>query len=129
MPTQVPTPAPGKGGKGGKGGKDGSSAFEPPANFACAAGYVAHLKARYVGGPQFAVPIGETGANLLECWRAASEATPEAAGVLWDFAVGGCEALVSWEALAPWTSTFADDQDKVKLCLHNPFAPEPVPAS
>ena len=83
----------------------------------CVPGYREEDWRSYLSSWASRISYGESTSNREECWRLAQQNVGNANGIYWGFDVGICRALVHYQKVLPWPTSFPDFQSGVKLCL------------
>jgi len=83
----------------------------------CVPGYRRNDWISYLSSWGTQISYGESTSNRDECWRLAQQNVGNANGIFWDFKIGICRAIVHYQKILPWPTSFPDDQSRSKLCL------------
>ena len=83
----------------------------------CVPGYRSNDWQSYLSSWVTRISNGESTSNREECWRLAQQNVVNANGIYWDFDYGYCRALVHYQKVLPWPTSFSDIQRHIKLCL------------
>ena len=85
----------------------------------CVPGYRVDDWSNYLSSWYTRVSKGESISNRDDCWMLARQNVDNAKGIYWSFDVGFCRALVHYQEVLPWPTSFPDNQNARKLCIES----------
>ena len=85
----------------------------------CVPGYRANDASDYLSSWYTWVSKGESKSNGDDCWMLARQNVDNAKGIYWSFDIGFCRALVHYQKVLPWPTSFPDNQTARKLCIES----------
>jgi len=104
---------------------------EPISELTCVPGYslLSPNWKSYLSSWHAEISAGESTSNRDECWRLAQQNVGNANGIYWSFDIGYCRALVHYQKVLPWPTSFPDHQNVTKLCLKTELVASKVRSS